>query len=251
VLTILLGPLLALFPKRWRDALPAALSSHWRLATVLSGLAESAIALLAMLDWYSYSMVTWVSRGMDSATSGNLPHEANEQEIGFAAVTLFAMHPLTWAIGYFAVEGTVRFLSAAFSQTSMGILPLYLVEKLTAKIFGCDTGSRKGSLATVSGNAASFGGAIKQKLLTATSAEVPDDLSFTRTGEDEILEIRSSRPKEGWLPPKIVRIQDTYYRLEASKNGAAPRPFVYVLRRLSAGVPGRSVLLYRPPTHSL
>jgi hypothetical protein len=250
VLTILLGPLLALFPKRWRDALPAALSPEWRIATIISGLAESAIALLAMLDWYSYSMVTWVSRGMDSATSGNLPHEANEQEIGFAAVTLFAMHPLTWAIGYFALEGTVRFLSAAFSQTSMGILPLYLVEKVMAKIFRGDTGSREGALANVSRNAASFGGAIKQKLISTTSAEVPDELSFTRNGEDEILEIRSSRSKEDWIPPKVVRIQDIYYRLEASKSGAVPRPFVYVLRRLSAGVPGRNVLLYQPPTDS-
>jgi hypothetical protein len=250
VLTILLGPLLALFPKRWRDALPSALSPEWRIATILSGLAESAVALLAMLDWYSYSMVTWVSRGMDSATSGNLPHEANEQEIGLAAVTIFAMHPLTWAIAYFAVEGAVRFLSAAFSQTAMGILPLYLVEKVTAKISGRGTGKREGTLPPERGNATSFGGAIKQKLISATSAEVPDDLSFARNGEDEILEIRSSRPKENWLPPKVVRIQDAYYRLEASKNGAAPRPFVYVLRRLSAGVPGRNVLLYQPPTSS-
>jgi len=43
-----------------------------------------------------------------------------------------------------------------------------------------------------------------------------------------------------------VRVDETYYRLEASsvEKGAA-RPFRYRLRRLAAGVPGRGVLLYK------
>jgi len=43
-----------------------------------------------------------------------------------------------------------------------------------------------------------------------------------------------------------VRVDETYYRLEASavEKGAA-RPFRYRLRRLEAGVPGRGVLLYK------
>jgi len=41
-----------------------------------------------------------------------------------------------------------------------------------------------------------------------------------------------------------VRVDDKYYRLEEFQRGKPPRPFVYVLRRLAAGVPGRNVLLY-------
>jgi hypothetical protein len=52
----LLGPFLALFPKRWRKALPFYQAVHWRSAAILSGLAESAIALGALMYWYSYSM---------------------------------------------------------------------------------------------------------------------------------------------------------------------------------------------------
>jgi hypothetical protein len=75
---------------------------------------------------------------------------------------------------------------------------------------------------------------------------VPDELYLTQDGSDEILEIRSCRAKPDWTPPRVVRHEDRYYQLEAYSRGSAPRPFIYVLRRLSAGVPGRSVLIYSP-----
>jgi hypothetical protein len=246
VLTILLGPFLALFPKRWRDSLPPFLSPAWRLATILSGFAEGVFALFAMLEWYSYSMATWVSRAMASATSGNLPREANEQEIGFAAISIFAMHPWTWAIGYCAVEGTVRLLSAAFSESIFGILPLYLVDKVLAKSTGRQTVKSTDSPDAAQGHLSSFAGSIRQKVLTATLPELPDEHWVKRAGDEETLEIRATRPKAQWVPPGIVCYGDAYYRLEAAATGAASRPFVYTLRRLPAGVPGRSVLIYKP-----
>src|SRR5262249_4861396 len=36
-----------------------------------------------------------------------------------------------------------------------------------------------------------------------------------------------SHAKPGWVPPKVVRILDTYYRLESAAESARPRPFVY------------------------
>src|ERR1700721_1552351 len=62
----LLGPFLSLLPERWRKALPFCQSVHWRSAAVLSGLAESVIALGGLMYWYSYSVTTWVSRGLDN-----------------------------------------------------------------------------------------------------------------------------------------------------------------------------------------
>ena len=41
----LLGPFLSLLPERWRKALPFYQAVHWRSAAILSGLAESVIAL--------------------------------------------------------------------------------------------------------------------------------------------------------------------------------------------------------------
>jgi hypothetical protein len=68
----------------------------------------------------------------------------------------------------------------------------------------------------------------------------------TRDGPEEILEIRACRRKPEWNPPRTVRYQDSYYRLEASADGTPPLSFRYTLRKLSAGVPGRTVLIYAP-----
>ncbi len=37
-----------------------------------------------------------------------------------------------------------------------------------------------------------------------------------------------------------------FYRLEACTDGMPPRPFRYTLRKMSAGVMGRTVLVYSP-----
>jgi len=77
--------------------------------------------------------------------------------------------------------------------------------------------------------------------------ELEDELvESTRAGES-FLEIHASRPKPEWVPPRVVRIGDAYFRLEEWSPGKSPRPFVFALRRLAAGVPGRSVILYQAP----
>ena len=60
MLIYLLGPLLALFPRRWRKLLPAGSAVEWRRATVLSGFGEAVIALIALMYWYSYYMAVMV-----------------------------------------------------------------------------------------------------------------------------------------------------------------------------------------------
>jgi len=66
----------------------------------------------------------------------------------------------------------------------------------------------------------------------------------SREGGEELLEIRSSRKKVDWEPPRVVRIGERFYRLEKYAKRVPPRPFRYTLRRLAAGVPGRTVLVY-------
>ncbi len=81
-------------------------------------------------------------------------------------------------------------------------------------------------------------------MLTATLPKVPDEISFRNDKGEQILEISACCAKEDWTPPRVVRFKDSYYRLEACSQGMGRRPFRYTLRRLPAGVPGRSVLLY-------
>jgi len=93
--------------------------------------------------------------------------------------------------------------------------------------------------------------ALREKVMTKGLPKVPDELFFSGSGPDEFLEIRASRKKADWAAPRTVRYRDTFYRLEASRTGMPPRPFHYMLRKLSAGVMGRTVLIYSPEEEPL
>jgi len=246
VLTYLLGPFLALLPQRWRKSLPAGSAVQWRRATVLSGFGEAAIALASLLFWYSYYMNLLVDNGLDSALSGKMGPGVTDQTIGFTALFIWATHPLTWLIAYAGVEGSVRLVGAAFTETNLGILPLFLMDKIFLKLSGRSAPSAAKAAGYSEGNLSSYASAINEKALLKKLPQVPDEILMCRDGPEEMLEIRASRRKVDWNPPRTVRYQDTYYRLEACADGMPPRPFRYTLRKLSAGVMGRTVLVYSP-----
>jgi hypothetical protein len=239
--TYIVGPFLALLPKRWRKALPFSESIKWTRAVTLSGLAELGVALAALLQWYSISMTTWVSRGLQVALNGGAGTGITDQAIGGMAWFMWVNHPLTWVIGYFSVEGAVRVCGAAFSDSLLGTLPLFLVDKTARVFFG---GSKAEQDAP--GVASSFVSAIGEKMLESSVALSADQISHKADGTDEIMEILASRRKPDWEPPRVVRFQESYYRLEACSKCPGPRPFRYTLRKLAAGVPSRKVLLYDP-----
>jgi hypothetical protein len=244
--TFLLGPFLALLPKRWRALLPVRESIRWHTAGMLSGFGESLTALIAMMYWYSYSVTSWVSRSLDAALAGKMGPAVTDQEIGFTAIVIFATHPLTWLIAYAGVEGSVRLVGAAFSENNLGILPPFVLDKIYLKITGRSGPSAAKAAGYDQGNLSSYTGAIREKVRLSVAPVVPDELCFSKNGADEILEIRASRRKLDWTPPKTVRYKETFYRLEGSSEGQEPRPFRYRLRRLTAGVMGRTVLVYAP-----
>jgi len=246
LLTYLLGPFLALFPNRWRKAFFSGVSVDWRRATALSGFVESVIALVALMYWYSYSMTTWVDRALDAALAGKLPTGVTDHDIGITALVIWATHPLTWLLAYTELEGAVRFVGAAFSENSMGILPLFLLDKVVEIITGRGRPYPSEIAGYPQGHLSSYVGAIREKARGTLFARVPDELRYGRDQSDEILEIRSSRRKVDWAPPRTVRYQDLFYRLEGFAEGPGPRPYRYTLRRLAAGVMGRTVLVYLP-----
>ena len=245
MLTYLLGPLLALFPRRWRGLLSFSFAMEWRKATVVSEFLEAGLALTALLYWYSYYMNLLVSNGLDAAIVGKMGPRVTDQEIGFTALVVWATHPLTWTIAFAGVEGAVRLVSAAFTETNLGIFPLFVLDKIIVKLSGRSEPSAAKAAGYTEGNISSYAGAIREKMVKGP-AEVPDELCFTGSAPDEFLEIRASRRKVDWNPPRTVRYLDSYYRLEACGSGSAPRPFRYTLRKLSAGVMGRTVLVYSP-----
>jgi hypothetical protein len=245
VLTYLLGPFLALLPRRWRKSLPRGSGVEWGRATVLSGFAEGAVALAALLYWYSYYMNLLVNNGLDSALSGKMGG-ATDHAIGFTALVIWATHPLTWLLAYAGVEGSVRLAGAAFTETNLGILPLFLLDKIIVKLSGRNEPNATKAAGYKEGNLSSYAGAIKEKTLLKKLPQVPDEMCIRGDGPEEMLEIRACRRKPDWNPPRTVRYRDSFYRLEACSDGVPPRPFRYTLRKLSAGVMGRTVLIYTP-----
>jgi hypothetical protein len=240
-----LGPFLALLPTRWRKALPFYQAVHWRSAAILSGLAESAIAIAALLYWYSYSMTAWVSNALDNVLNKSSATGITDHEIGFAALVVWATHPITWGIAFICVEGAWR-MCASFTDTVLGLFPLYLLDKIYSKIFRRGAPEPAGTVKFAQGHVSSYVGTVKERVLTTTQSQVPDELCVVKNSSEEFLEIRSCRQKADWNPPRVVRYEDRYYRLEECSRKSGLRPFVFKLRRLSAGVPGRSVLIYSP-----
>src|SRR5216684_6863086 len=217
--TYIVGPIVSLFPKRSRKALPFARHIHWAHAVALSGFAEFVVALAGLLKWYSISMTTWVSRGLEAATSGKAGPGITDQTIGAMAWFLWVIHALTWLIGYFCLEGAIRMCGAAFSDNLLGTLPLFVVDKAVMLFSGESKTAQEAP-----GAAASFIGAVSEKILEARIPAGADEITVRKDGSEEILEIRASRKKADWDPPRVVRIENNYYRLEDCGKCAGPRP---------------------------
>ena len=243
--TYLLGPVFSLLPRPWRDLLVRHEDVLWGRAAAVSGFAEAALALYGLGRWYYYAMSTWVGNAVAVALSGQNGPEVSPQAIGAVALTIWVTHPVTLLLAYAGFEGTFRLCAGAFAGSVYGTLPLFLVDKI---LFGPFRGRPSKAVAPVGVRNAfsSYVGAVGESVQGLTSCEVPDELCFAKTNSGEFLEIRACRRKPDWNPPKTVRYLDAYYRLESDSRGGGSRSFLYQLRKLPAGVPGRNVLIYSP-----
>jgi hypothetical protein len=224
---------------------PLLSSVNWPVAAAISGVLEFLLAVLAFLFWYSYSVAHWAGNAVESAIRNGADIPPNG--VGLAALAAMFLHPLTWVIIFFQLEAIVRFLAGAFTGKAYGTLPLFVLDKIYVRfVLGETVQHHSGSEPAWS----SFSGAIRQRVRLLWSPVLPDELFPTKDANGEVLAICSSRPKSGWDPPRIVFSDNVYYRLERISEQPGPRPYVYFLRRLPAGVPGRSVIQYSPPDSS-
>jgi hypothetical protein len=243
--TYLIGPFVSFLPKRWRKSLSFYQLVQWQRAAAISGILESAFAFLALTYWYFHAMSAWVGRAVDAALNGKLGSGVTDQTIGAVALFLWVIHPLTFLLAYLSVEGAIRVWASVFSNTILGTLPLFLGDKAFVTLSNLGH-SKRGNAVGGSLHNPSLGNAFRERFLVARLPAVGDELRFRKNGLGEFLEIHASRKKRGWSAPSVVCYRDTYYRLEADFLADAPRPFHYVLRKLSMGVPSRKVLKYAP-----
>jgi hypothetical protein len=240
----ILGPILAVFPASWRQRVIPWREIQWQRPGTISGLYEMTGAIVALGYWYMFAVQRFISLGLQAAESNKLGQGLSDHQLGGTALFFWALHPLTWLFFGLFFEGAVRLCSAAFGDKTLGTAPLCILERL---IFWT-THPREAHVAeTLSQNAASFAGAIRERAHKATHRELQDQLFSHTNGPEELLEIHSSRRKTDWEPPKIVRFGEVYYHLEKAWTTKGARPFCYELRRLAAGVPSRRVLVYQGP----
>jgi hypothetical protein len=77
--------------------------------------------------WYSHSVTSCAANALDSALQNGPPAAAVPGPlIGLAGLALWLLHPLTWLLGHFAIEGVVRLLAAVATERIFGTLPLAL-----------------------------------------------------------------------------------------------------------------------------
>jgi len=240
--TYIAGPVAAFLPKRWRSALGLREGVRWGRAGAASGALEVVAGIAGLAYWYMAAMAPMIRAGTDAALEGRYGGtEVTEHQVAGAALVVFATHPITWLLAYLFVEGAVRLFASAFTEDAPASLPFYLVDRAVflarhGRELELSEGFRRHAGATAE--------RIREKALVARLEEVPDELHPSKVAEEEYLEIRACRKKEDWIAPKTVRVDDVYYRLEDSSVEKGARPFRYRLRRLAAGVPGRTVLLY-------
>jgi hypothetical protein len=240
--TYIAGPMAALLPERWRRALPSMVHVDWERAAALSGFLEILAAIVGLGFWYMWEMTRRISQIMDATETGQIPVGLSEHQVQGAALTIFYMNPLTWILFYFLFEGAVRLCGAAFTENIWGTLPLYLLERI---VFVARNRREVKLGEVVARNMESFVESVRERVMVARLEKVPDELHYTRSGTEEMLEIWASKRKEDWVSPKIVRVDEVFYQLEESSVEHGVRPFRYRLRRLEAGVTGRNVALYK------
>ena len=234
------GPILSLLPEKWRRTGVWYERVHWEAAGTVSGILEIFAAIAGLGYWYTYEMMRRIGQISEMAGNGKLGPGLEEHQIRVAALTLFYMAPVTWMLLYFFVEGAVRLCAAAFTGKVCGSLPLWMVVSFAMRK------PREARVAeTVKENARSIAESVRERVMMARLKDVEDELRFEKDGEDDVLEIWASRRRVDWDPPKTVRVDGTFYRLEEGRVGTGPRPFQYRLRRVGAGVIGRTVIQYR------
>jgi hypothetical protein len=225
VLRFLAMSVVATLPRQFRDRWEWAAEAGLRGPAMLSGLAEGVVSLMLVIlryfAFFEHRLGTIADAALKRPNGDEvLAVPAVQFGAGFTTLVEYGFHPLTLLLIYFTIEGALRFFAALVTEECAGTMPLYVL----------------------AGGVDRARAAWKEHEL---GPPVPDELQFC-TGIGYDLCIASCRPKPGWNDLVTVEYLDQLYELHDKKMGAPPRPYLYLLRKLSPYRMVRGLHHYHP-----
>jgi hypothetical protein len=129
---------------------------------------------------------------------------------GIFLIMNFISRPLNAFFLYLVFEGVIRAMAALVGHQVIGTLPLYAISGIHGLI-------------------------DRKKYKEYIGELVPDHI--VRGGEKQGYELKvySCRPKLHWNPYMTIEFEDQFYQYFKEEHGAAPRRFIYYLRKNPVG----------------
>lgn len=207
-LTYILGPFLAVLPRRWRKELFPNLPIRWERAAFLSGAMEVGFSLIFSFLWYAIFIHMFLRSGGG----------AYGDWAGLMGTVRFWVNPIAWFWLLLAAEGILRALGGLFAGEARGMAVIALGRYLY----------------------------LRAKPMPAPELPLVSD-EVTPGGSDCDIKIASCRRKTDWRYPYTVRYAGAYFQVIAYRDiGAGPRPHIYSLRRLPQGEIAGGLREYHP-----
>jgi hypothetical protein len=213
------GLWVSLLPEAWRKSWLSGLVANVNSGTLITGALQMLICL-ALLGWrYPAFVRSQFTPGVTTAVlaAGERGGETAMMGLGPLLLVAYLIQPLSLLLLYFLVEGVLRGVSIVVSHEPLPTLPLFLA-----------------SLADARARAYRRERQLGPRVLDTVQLEGAADLL-----------IASCRPKS-WNQMTTIRYQDQLYELVKTNQGAKPRPFLYLLRRIPAHKLVRGVHDYSP-----
>lgn len=212
------GLWLSFVPEAWRKSYFAEVVANINSGVLLTGVGQMVVCL-ALLGWRYPAFVRSQIYGMGDAPlqAAERGGEAALMGLGPLMLVAYLIQPLSLLLLYFMVEGVMRGVSVVVSEEPLPTLPLFLA-----------------SLADARARAYRREQELGPRVLDTVQVEGAADLL-----------IASCRPKP-WTPLTTIRYQDELYELAKTNQGAKPRQFLYLLRKIPATKLVRGVHDYSP-----
>lgn len=188
-MSFLLSIFLSLLPRRYRVRLSVYAGMDLRNGALVSGVIEGLVCLVIFIGRYlgfiQAKVGAMVEQAIAKGQEGVLAVPAVQYGMGYVSMVEYFLHPLTWVLLYFAVEGTVRAVAAATTEETIGTLPLHILAWADERVG-------------------------EWRMERALGPRVADIVEAVYS-PDYDLRIFTCRPKPAWDRLMTVEYEDVYY----------------------------------------